>query len=83
MRRIFGRLCLLLLWLCLAAVPAGAAGVTRALLVGCDDFVTLSSTVQTARNSVMSMARVLSGGSLNTDVLITRSTGIASVDELA
>ena len=74
---------ILLAWLCLPLTRVLAErGVNRALLVGCDHFVTQEDTSPSSENNVGRMAETLSGGAMNLERLVTRSTGIASVEEL-
>lgn len=72
-----------LLWLCLLA-PAALAGdsVNRALLVGCDRFVTQEDTSPSSENNVTQMAQALSGGGMNLKTLITRKNDVATLEEL-
>lgn len=53
------------LWLCLLCCPALAEGVNRALLVGCDVFVTQEETTPASANNVSRMTLALMGGSMN------------------
>lgn len=80
MRRL---LLLLVVWLCLPFFSASADGVNRALLVGCDQFVTQENTAPSSENNVIRMAETLSGGTMNLQQLVTRAQGVASVSELA
>lgn len=68
--------------LCLVAPAARAAGVNRALLVGCDRFVTQEDTTPSSANNVSRMADALSGGAMNLEVLVTRRNDVTDVDEL-
>lgn len=70
------------LWLCLVCPNALAQGFSRALLVGCDHFVTQESTEPASANNVSRMAETLSGGAMNLETLVTRRGDISSVDEL-
>ena len=72
----------LLAWLCLLPLAARAQGVNRALLVGCDRFVTQEDTAPASANNVMQMANALSGGAMNLETLITRRNDVASPEEL-
>lgn len=76
-------LALLFLWLCLLA-PSALAEETenRALLVGCDRFVTQEDTAPASENNVFRMAEVLSGGRMNLEKLITRKNEVDSAQEL-
>ena len=91
MRRI---LCMLLtLWLCLPlfawaedALPGDAQGngrTNRALLVGCDRFLSQQDTTPSSANNVAQMAQALAGGTMNLDLLLTRPEGLASAGDLA
>ena len=72
-----------LLWLCLPfSCVLGEGGVNRALLVGCDHFVTQEDTSPASENNVGRMAEALSGGAMNLERLVTRSTGIPGAEEL-
>ena len=71
---------LLLLLLTLLAVPALAAN--RALLVGCDHFLSQPDTAPASENNVVQMARALSGGAMNPVSLVTRRSGLGSEAEL-
>lgn len=72
----------LLLLCCLFAFPAAAEGANRALLVGCDRFVTQEDTFPSSENNVIHMADALSGGAMNLENLITRKSDVASPEEL-
>lgn len=81
MRR--GKLVLaLVFWLCLFIPPAWAEGVNRALLIGCDRFVTQEDTAPSSANNVSQMSVALMGGAMNLDRIVTRRQGIAGMDEL-
>ncbi|MBR1684794.1 MAG: caspase family protein [Clostridia bacterium] len=54
----------------------------RALLVGCDRFLSLSDTTPSSERNVEEMADALSGGAMNLETLITRRYGISGADEL-
>ena len=72
-------LALLLMWLLFPLTRVRAEEpVNRALLVGCDHFLTQADTSPSSENNVGRMAEVLSGGAMNLENLVTRSTGIAS-----
>lgn len=77
------RLAFWLLVCFLGILPALALGENRALLIGCDRFVTQENTGSASANNVATMAKVLSGGALNLDEMVTRRNGVGSVDELA
>lgn len=55
----------------------------RALLVGCDRFLSQPSTAPSSFNNVNRMASALSGGTLIFDTLITRPEGISTTGDLA
>lgn len=75
-------LLLALLFVCLFASPAMGEGVNRALLVGCDRFVTQEDTAPASENNVTHMAEALSGGGMNLEVLITRKNDVSTPQEL-
>ena len=50
---------------CLFRAPVLAEGLNRALLVGCDNFITQPSTAPASANNVARMAEALSGGAMN------------------
>ena len=56
--------------------------VNRALLVGCDRFLTQTDTTPSSRNNVLRMADALSGGTLNMQTLVTREDGLSSASAL-
>ena len=72
----------LVIWLCLLPMTARAQGVNRALLVGCDRFVTQEDTAPASANNVMQMAEAISGGAMNLETLITRRNDVSSPAEL-
>lgn len=69
-------------WLCLLCPGARAQGLSRALLVGCDHFVTQEDTGTASATNVSRMAEALSGGSMNLEELVTRRGDVNSVAEL-
>lgn len=80
MRRL---LIMIAVWFCLLPLCARAeSGVNRALLIGCDEFISQQDTTPSAANNVSRMAQTLSGGAMNLENLVTRSTGLTSVQEL-
>ena len=83
MRRIFPVLMLTTCLLCLLGGSALADSLNRALLVGCDDFISQQSTAPSSANNVVRMAETLSGGAMNLETLVTRRDGISSLAELA
>lgn len=80
MKRLIGLAALMLL--CLLAPSALAEGVNRALLVGCDRFVTQEDTTPSSENNVTQMADALSGGAMNLETLVTRKNDVVSAAEL-
>ena len=80
--RLKGFLCAAALLSALFLCPAACAE-NRALLVGCDSFLSRSDTRPSSANNVAEMAEALSGGSMNLDELITRRDGISGAAELA
>ena len=56
--------------------------VNRALLVGCDRFLTQTDTTPSSRNNVLRMADALSGGTLNMQTIVTREEGLSSASAL-
>ena len=73
---------LALAWVCLCRAPALAQGLNRALLVGCDHFITQPSTAPASANNVARMAEALSGGAMNLESLVTRRGDVSSAAEL-
>ncbi len=57
--------------------------VNRALLVGCDLFVSQPDTTPSSANNVAQMAATLSGGTMALEVLTTRPEGVNSLGDLA
>lgn len=84
MRRMGLMMLALTTWLCLmtAAASARAEGVNRALLVGCDRFVTQEETTPASATNVTRVAEALSGGAMNLERLITRRNDLSSAAEL-
>ena len=85
-------ICLLLaVWLCLPSFVFAAEQnevnppdrVNRALLVGCDRFLSQPETTPSSYNNVQQMAQALSGGTLNLATLMTRPEGLSSSGDLA
>ncbi|MBQ3485848.1 MAG: caspase family protein [Clostridia bacterium] len=85
---------LLLAWLCLPLFALAQESpleeeapsngrVNRALLVGCDRFLSQPDTVPSSANNVDRMAQALSGGTLALDTLVTRRDGVGSTGDLA
>lgn len=73
----------LLMCVCLFAhVALADEAVNRALLVGCDRFVTQEDTSPSSENNVTQMAEALSGGGMNLEMLITRKNDVVSPAEL-
>ena len=65
MAKRWGLMLALSLLMCLFAAPAMADGINRALLVGCDRFVSQEHTTPSSANNVTQMAETLSGGAMN------------------
>ena len=92
-------ICLLLaLWLCLPfsalsqglddvniSIPeeVGNGRVNRALLIGCDRFLSQTATTPSSYNNVIRMEEALSSGAMEFDVLMTRPEGLSSTGDLA
>lgn len=83
---------MLLVWLCLPlfalaqeTLPEEAASgrVNRALLVGCDRFVSQMDTTPSSANNVEMMAQALSGGTMALAEMTARPDGVASTGDLA
>lgn len=70
-------------WLCLFWLPSQALADNRALLIGCDRFVTQEDTTPVSAQNVGQLARTLASSALNLDTLVTRREGVATVAELA
>ena len=75
-------LLLALACVCLSRAPALAEGLNRALLVGCDSFISQASTAPASANNVARMTEALSGGAMNLENLVTRRGDVSSVAEL-
>ena len=73
----------LCVFLCMLAPAALAEGLNRALLVGCDRFVTQQHTTPSSANNVTRMADALSGGAMNLERLVTRRNNVTSAEQLA
>lgn len=90
MRRL---LTLLLLCLCLPlsslaegfgeTAADGTGRVNRALLVGCDRFISQPDTPPSSANNVQRMSQALAGGEMALDLLLTRPEGVGSLGDLA
>ena len=82
-------LCMLLCWLCLPffAFAQGETDdpcrVNRALLVGCDQFLSQPDTTPSSYNNVLQMAQALSSGTLELAHLVTQPEGLSSTGDLA
>ena len=91
MRRALCWLCAL--WLCLPffafaqetadAPPEENPRTHRALLVGCDRFLSQPSTTPSSYNNVMRIARALEDGTMDFSLLMTRPDGMATTGDLA
>ncbi len=55
----------------------------RALLVGCDRFLSQPETTPSSANNVNRMAQALTGGTLALELLLTRPEGVGSLGDLA
>ncbi len=64
-------------------VPQEAGRVNRALLVGCDRFLSQPDTVPSSANNVQRMAQALAGGTMALELLLTRPEGVGSLGDLA
>ena len=80
-KRLLQMLGLMLFWLCLSA-PVLGEGVTRALLVGCDEFVTQAQTTPSSGNNVERIAALLRENGIAEEALLLRKTGLGSADDL-
>ena len=89
MRRL---LALLLIGLCLPlsafaqpemAVKENSGRVNRALLVGCDRFLSQPDTTPSSANNVERMFRTLAGSTMSLELLLTRPEGVGSLGDLA
>ena len=88
-------LCMMIaLWLCLPFFAFGEENVdippvvdseriNRALLVGCDRFLSQPDTTPSSSNNVQRMAQAFESGSMIFDVLISRPDGLSSTGDLA
>lgn len=88
-------LCLLIaLWLCLpffasaennVDIPdvVGNDSINRALLVGCDRFLSQPDTTPSSFNNVNRMAEAFTGSKMDFSVLMTRPEGLSSTGDLA
>lgn len=84
-------ICLLLaVWLCLPffafaeeQTPDAGERVNRALLVGCDRFLSQQETTPSSYNNVMRMEEALSTGTLALATLLTRPEGLSTTGDLA
>lgn len=69
-------------FVCLLVSPALSEGVNRALLIGCDQFVSQEDTTPSSANNVTHMAEALAGGGMNMETLITRKNDVATLEDL-
>lgn len=85
---------LIALWFCLpffalaegnVDVPAivDSDRINRALLVGCDRFLSQPDTTPSSSNNVLRMAQAFEGGAMDFDMLISRPEGLSSTGDLA
>ncbi len=67
------------------SIPAyiGNGRTNRALLVGCDRFLSQQDTTPSSYNNVQQMAEAFAGSTLDFETLLTRPEGLASSGELA
>lgn len=77
--RVFG----LLLFFLTFFFCSPAKAENRALLIGCDHFLSGLDTSPSSENNVSEMANVLSGGAMNLEVLVTQRNGVPGPEELA
>ncbi len=78
-------LAMLVVWICLPflAFAEEDGRVNRALLVGCDQFLSQADTTPSSANNVAMMAKTLSGGTMNLAALDIYDEGIATTGGLA
>lgn len=67
----------------LLSAPEGNGRTNRALLVGCDRFLSQQDTTPSSANNVMRMSEALSGGTMAIETLLTRPEGLSSSGDLA
>ena len=65
------------------SLESGGGRVNRALLVGCDRFLSQPDTTPSAANNVQRMTETLSGGTMTLELLLTRPEGVGSLGDLA
>lgn len=89
--------CMLALWLCLPFFasaewtastapppePTGNGRINRALLVGCDQFLSQPDTTPSSFNNVHRMAEALSGGTMAFETILTQPDGLSAMGDLA
>ena len=61
----------------------GNGRVNRALLVGCDRFLSQPDTTPSSANNVERMAQALSGGTMELETLVTQPDGLSTTGDLA
>lgn len=85
-------ICLLMaLWLTLPffvfaedlSAEDGTGRVNRALLVGCDRFLSQQDTTPSSANNVLRMSEALSGGTMDIATMLTQPEGLSSSGDLA
>ena len=64
-------------------MPEPSGRVNRALLVGCDKFLSQPATTPSSFNNVHRMADALSEGNMVFDTLLTQPEGLSSTGDLA
>ena len=85
---------LIALWLCLPCfataeehidIPeaVGNDRINRALLVGCDRFLSQPDTTPSSSNNVLRMAEAFAGSTMNFDVVLSHPDGLSSTGDLA
>ena len=65
------------------SLESGGGRVNRALLVGCDRFLSQPDTTPSSANNVQRMAETLSGGTMTLELLLTQPEGVGSLGDLA
>ena len=65
------------------SLESGGGRVNRALLVGCDRFLSQPDTTPSSANNVQRMTETLSGGTMTLELLLTRPEGVGSLGDLA
>ena len=65
------------------SLPQGNGRTNRALLIGCDRFLSQQDTTPSSMNNVQMMSQALSGGTMALESLHTRPEGLSSTGDLA